>query len=160
MNMLGINNHTSALQWITQNSPCYLNRPDQATIFAWIHTHVGGNSCFLSSVDLHTQLIYEKFFPHILAIVVELGRTQMKNIEFYQLSKEGTERINHCNNTLNMPSILHESCANDERFFVGLTEKILCVNDGEFQILDARDKILSEETRDLNSSNAIVGKKI
>ena len=116
LNISGINDYASALEWITQFSPCYRANPNDATIFAWIHSHVEGNSCFLSSVDLHNQFVYEKLFPHILAIVVEIGKTQVKDVKFYQLSEEGVTKVDDCNLNNNTPSILHESCANDEAF--------------------------------------------
>ena len=109
-------------------------------MFAWIHTHVNGNKCFLSSVDIHSQFVYEKYFRHILAIVVEIGEDIAKNVQFYKLSGKGTRRVNQCNKTLNMPSIFHESCANDETLYNNITEEIVYLDKGPFEIIDARNK--------------------
>lgn len=140
--LLGIANDSSALEWIQENAPSFLKYPSKATMFAWIHTHVNGNKCFLSSIDLHSQFVYEKYFRHILAIVVEIGVGEdiAKNIQFYKLSGKGTRRVNQCNKTLNKPSIFHESCANDETLFNNITEEIVYLNKGPFEIIDARNK--------------------
>ena len=106
---------------------------------AWIHTHVNGNKCFLSSIDLHTQFVYEKYFPHILAIVVELGQLIKNDVQFYQLSRKGTRRIIQCNKTVNTPSNFHEECANNEDFFNTLTKEIVHLDQATFQVIDARD---------------------
>ena len=136
---LGIEKHHSALDWIVENSPCYRNNSTNASIFACIHSHVGGNKCFLSSVDLHNQFVYEKLFPHMLAIVVEIGQYEVKNVEYYQLSSLGSERTTQCNNIKNTPLILHESCANDERFFTRQTNTIQSFQGDDCCIIDARD---------------------
>ena len=122
-----------------ENSPSYKATSTDATVFAWVHSHVGGNKCFLSSVDLHNQLVYEKLFPHILAIVVEIGQTEVNNVEYYQLSNLGIAQINHCNDTINNPLILHESCANDEKLFTRLTNRIQSFHEQNCHIIDARD---------------------
>ena len=114
--------------------------PTKATMFAWIHTHVNGNKCFLSSIDIHSQFVYEKYFRHILAIVVEIGEDKAKDVQFYKLSGKGTRRVDQCNNTLNMPSVFHESCANDKTLFNNITEHITYLNKAHFEVLDARDK--------------------
>ena len=132
--------YPSALEWIEENAQSFVKNPSEATMFAWIHTHVNGNKCFLSSIDLHTQFVYEKYFPHILAIVIELGQLIKKDIKFYQLSRRGTRRINQCNKTVNTPSIFHEGCANNETFFNNLTEEITYLDQAAFHVIDARDE--------------------
>ena len=47
---------------------------------AWIHSHVSGNKCFFSSIDLHTQFAFEQCSPDVLGCVVELGETEAKMI--------------------------------------------------------------------------------
>ena len=138
---LGIGDYPSALQWIQEHSPCYRENPETATVFAWIHTHVKGNRCFLSSIDLHNQFLYEKYFPHILAIVIEIGRENYNDIQFYKLSKKGTLQMNQCNiKALNNPLGFHDSCANDETLFDNLTQQVVCIEKAPFEVIDAREK--------------------
>ena len=135
-----------------------MKNPSKATVFAWIHTHVNGSKCFLSSIDLHTQFVYEKYFPHILAIVIELGQLVKKDIKFYQLSRRGTRRINQCNNTVNTPSIFHEECANDETFFNNLTEEIIYLDQATFEVIDVREKIESNNVSQIRILPKKIGK--
>lgn len=39
------------------------------SVFSWIHTHPS-QSCFLSSLDLHTHASYQSMLPEAIAIVV------------------------------------------------------------------------------------------
>ena len=75
--------------------------------------------------------------------MVEIGQTEVKNVEYYQLSDLGVAKINHCNNVRNTPLILHESCANDERFFKSLTNKIDSVQEDDCCMIDARNDNIS-----------------
>lgn len=82
-----------------------------------------------------------KVLPSILAIVVEIGRNQMKNVECYKLSKLGATHIQNCNTFINTPSILHDFCSNNENLFETLTKKICFSNDGHCDVIDARRNI-------------------
>ena len=65
----------------------------------------------------------------------------MKNVECYKLSKIGVEHIQTCNKAINTPSILHDFCSNDKNLFETLTEKIFFLNEGHFDVIDARRKV-------------------
>ena len=71
---------------------------------------------------------------------MEIGKTQVKDVKFYQLSEEGVTKVDDCNLKNNTPSILHESCANDEGFSKILTENVHRADDDVFQIIDARNQ--------------------
>ena len=61
--------------WITENSQVL--KSNGGTYAAWIHSHVSGNTCFFSSIDLHTQFVFEQFSSDVLGCVVELGETKV-----------------------------------------------------------------------------------
>ena len=105
-------------------SPCYKQYANNSTILAWIHSHVNGAKCFMSSIDLHTQFILENNFPNILAIVVQIGPGNKFKNECYQLSEKGSQRIQSCNNeNKHSPNVLHKYCSYP-RFFECLTRKV------------------------------------
>ena len=83
----------------------------------------------------------------MLAIVVEIGKTVVENVEYYQLSRLGAEQITHCNNIRNTPSILHESCSNNESLYERLTNQIQTFQEDDYCVIDAREEIASIDTK-------------
>ena len=73
----GVNNDGyDTMRFILFESDVGKNYGENATVLAWIHSHVETNECnFLSSIDVHNQRALEQSLPHIQAIVVELLRT-------------------------------------------------------------------------------------
>ncbi|KAF0682631.1 Aste57867_25268 [Aphanomyces stellatus] len=64
----------------------------------WIHTHPS-QTCFLSSVDIHTQCGFQSMLSEAIAIVVA-PRDPQKNIGVFRLtSPHGLELIQNCNLT-------------------------------------------------------------
>ena len=105
-------------QEIEQESPCRKEYPDQSTVLAWMHCHFNGVKCHLSSIDLHKQFIWEKHYPHILSIVVEIGPKGKKKYDFCQLSEKGTQKVIACNQeeckqdqNVNRLSVPHKACS-------------------------------------------------
>ena len=97
------------MRFILYDSDVGKNYGENATVLAWIHSHVETNECnFLSSIDVHNHRILEQSFPHIQAIVVELLGTEKINHEFYELTTLG--RV-FCNK----PGF-HNECK-DDRFY-------------------------------------------
>ncbi|OQS03948.1 metalloprotease family M67C [Thraustotheca clavata] len=64
----------------------------------WIHTHPS-QTCFLSSVDIHTQCGFQSMLPEAIAIVVA-PRDMNKSIGVFRLTQpHGMELIQNCNLT-------------------------------------------------------------
>ncbi len=66
---------------------------------AWCHSHANGNKCSMSSIDLHNQYTLEQQYPHILAIVVEIGSFNSQKKELKRLANVDRKKmlsfINH-----------------------------------------------------------------
>ena len=120
--------------WITDKSHTFRNSENPAFV-AWIHSHVNGNECFLSSIDVHTQAAFQNNVETSLAIVVQIDEVSLKNVCYYQLTKAGKMAADSCKNL----SGHHETC-HKENFF----SKISHVDDtrGPFRIVDARQQQL------------------
>lgn len=71
----------------------YQMKNDLMTL-GWIHTHPT-QSCFLSSVDLHTHLGYQLMLPEAVAIVMSPTDTRSK-FGVFTLSDVGVDAIKHC----------------------------------------------------------------
>ena len=112
---LGVNqDRYDTMRWILFNSDIAKNHGQNATILAWIHTHVESNQCdFLSSIDVHNQRVLERSFPHIKAIVVELNRTDKVDQKFYELTPNGRRICNKLG--------FHPECKN-KRYYRELTD--------------------------------------
>jgi STAM-binding protein len=54
----------------------------------WIHTHPT-QTCFLSSIDLHTHFSYQVMLPEAIAIV--MAPTSVPDSGIFSLSKKGME---------------------------------------------------------------------
>lgn len=61
----------------------------------WIHTHPT-QSCFLSSVDMHTTLSYQQMLPNAVAIVVAPTDRNLP-VGVWRLTDSGMNRIRACN---------------------------------------------------------------
>ena len=82
---------------LISNSNTFKEHKDNAVVLSWIHSHVAGNNCFLSSVDVHTQWRYQiKYGIHVLALVMELSQNDLENYDFYELSCYGRLGVKHC----------------------------------------------------------------
>jgi STAM-binding protein len=71
----------------------YQMKNDLMTL-GWIHTHPT-QSCFMSSVDLHTHLGYQLMLPEAVAIVMAPSDIRTK-VGVFMLSEVGLEVIKHC----------------------------------------------------------------
>lgn len=59
----------------------------------WIHTHPS-QSCFLSSVDLHTQFSYQRQLDEAIGIV--MAPSYKENIGFFSITRKGMDVIKAC----------------------------------------------------------------
>eukprot|EP00252_Welwitschia_mirabilis_P007450 TRINITY_DN1881_c0_g1_i3.p1 TRINITY_DN1881_c0_g1~~TRINITY_DN1881_c0_g1_i3.p1 ORF type:complete len:139 (-),score=22.20 TRINITY_DN1881_c0_g1_i3:20-436(-) len=69
---------------------------DERSLFplGWIHTHPS-QSCFMSSVDLHTQYSYQVMLPEAIAIVMAPTDSARYGI-FHLTEPDGMRVIRHC----------------------------------------------------------------
>lgn len=72
------------------------NEDPDLFILGWIHTHPS-QSCFLSSIDLHTQNSYQIMLNEAIAIVVAPSDKHAKNIGIFRLTDPpGVPAITNC----------------------------------------------------------------
>ena len=62
---------------------------------AWIHSHVNGAKCFMSSVDCHTQYNQQSQEKNILSLIIQI-ESDIKDFQFFKLTKKGEESIRNC----------------------------------------------------------------
>ena len=97
---------------------------------------MNGTPCCFSSIDVHQQYIREKYFPHILGIVIQLLDGEHVNTDFYQLSNKGVRQVEDCNKLFNQPNIFHYSCQH-KSLYLSKSEQI-CKTDATFNWIDGR----------------------
>lgn len=81
----------------TENEEEIFDIQDQLNLITlgWIHTHPS-QTCFLSSVDLHTQAGYQIMMPEAIAIVCSPKHNEEG---FFTLTQSGLEFISNCTQT-------------------------------------------------------------
>ncbi|KAI9262485.1 hypothetical protein EDC94DRAFT_608264 [Helicostylum pulchrum] len=101
--------------------------------FGWIHTHPT-QSCFLSSVDLHTHCSYQLMLPEAIAIVCAPAHTP--NFGIFRLTDPpGLDVISNCKKT---PAFHPHP---DLPIYTGADKGgHVSVSDYDFLVLDVRDK--------------------
>lgn len=67
---------------------------NELACLGWIHTHPT-QSCFLSSVDMHTSLSYQQMLPSAVAIVIAPTDKELP-IGVWRLTRSGMEDIRKC----------------------------------------------------------------
>jgi STAM-binding protein len=70
----------------------YQTKHDLLTL-GWIHTHPT-QTCFLSSVDLHTQCSYQTIFPEAFAVVI--APKFDPNFRIFNITESGLPKIQRC----------------------------------------------------------------
>ena len=133
----GINGQPTSI-WISENSSCFKTCQD-ATYVTWIHSHINGTPCGFSSTDIHNQFSYEQLIPKIIGCVVELGPRKSLKTDFFKLTKDGSDKVKHCQNDQDF----HESCsgfAHPNLYKSVLQHVEVCPNPpSELRIFDARN---------------------
>ena len=133
--------------WIAEHSESFTSQRNPS-IVAWIHTHVNGNECFFSSIDVHTQFAYEKIFPDVLGCVVELHKYKVANVEFYQLTEQGDSKVAKCREKGH-----HESCSNPAYYQSSKLEVDLSGPvPNTLNVFDARTGVLLQFKMEVNES--------
>ncbi|KAJ3221865.1 hypothetical protein HK099_003011 [Clydaea vesicula] len=84
----------------------------------WIHTHPT-QSCFMSSVDLHTHCSYQLMLPEAIAIVLAPRHTVNKGA--FQITNSGLQVISNCRN----PNMFHPHENEDSLYKDLMTQKVL-----------------------------------
>ena len=103
------------MKWITNQK----EMGDDVEIVSWIHSHVGGTTCYLSSIDMHTQFRLEEGYPSILGTVFQINeKNECVKFDFYKLTGEGRKAVTSCNRSKrNLHNIQHPGC--HEPYFYG-----------------------------------------
>ena len=111
--ILGIDNEESQIWMFSQSATAKAGK--EVKIVSWIHSHVRGNKCFFSSVDVHTQLSMNFLFPQITGIVVEIGNDgQCIKYDSYSLTHLGEKEVKSCARSHSFGSELHNNCSNQD----------------------------------------------
>ena len=101
----------------------------QFKILSWIHTHVRGTNICFSSVDLHTQHVYETYYnPHCFGLVFEVKDTNCRFDYKYDalvLSEAGKIRAQNCGQA---GSSFHSQCF-DKSLYCSVKENINITKD-------------------------------
>ena len=101
-------------EWIMTKSETSQKYKENATILAWIHSHVPPNKCTkLSSIDVHAHKGLERYFGNVQTIVVGVDGERNTNFRVFDLTKKGHEKVARCRNKVNT---FHNRCA-DETFY-------------------------------------------
>lgn len=97
----------------------------------WIHTHPS-QTCFLSSVDLHTQCSYQLMLPEAIAIVCAPNHTPDFGI-FRLTSPDGLREITNCRNQDSFHPHSEQSVLYEDR-----SGHVLLTELGTLEIVDLR----------------------
>ena len=76
-------------EWIYHKSPAKLKHGSNLQIVAWIHSHVRGVGCNLSSIDVHTHYFFSEIcgMAGLLAMVFQVtNEDQVKSYDAFTLS--------------------------------------------------------------------------
>ncbi|WFD35153.1 ubiquitinyl hydrolase 1 [Malassezia cuniculi] len=99
----------------------------------WIHTHPS-QSCFLSSLDLHTQAAYQALLPEAIAVVCALQHSPSLGI-FRLTQPDGLACVLQCNNPA--PFHPHPCCGNTPLYTDALRGHV-SMTDGPLVVRDLR----------------------
>ncbi|XXQ35389.1 MPN domain-containing protein [Plasmodiophora brassicae] len=104
----------------------------------WIHTHPS-QSCFLSSVDLHTQFSYQRQLDEAIGIV--MAPSYKENIGFFSITRKGMDVIKDCGKRG-----FHEHGQNEGLY--GKSAHVVVRNDLQpVKIVDARSRNYSKASK-------------
>ena len=112
---LGICGKDSSM-WMFEDSNCSKINKDHFRTVAWVHTHVQGTPCGLSSIDCHTQFAYSKIFPDVSAVVLEVKDDGSHKMDWFQLTPEGTSTVEKCCKDADLSMQQHDNCSNPNMF--------------------------------------------
>lgn len=100
----------------------------------WIHTHPS-QSCFLSSLDLHTQAAYQALLPEAIAIVCALQHSP--SVGIFRLTRpEGLRCVLQCRDPA--PFHPHGSGDDDPAMYTDALGDGVAMNDGPLVVRDLR----------------------
>ena len=101
-------------EWIMTKSETSQKYKENATILAWIHSHVPPNKCTkLSSIDVHAHKGLERYFGNVQTIVVGVDGERNTNFRVFDLTKKGHEKVARCRNKVNN---FHDRCADESLY--------------------------------------------
>ena len=111
---LGCGDEPDTCAWIIWSSNIAKRNGKEVSVISWVHSHVRGIAVSFSSIDVHTQYVYNKTFPGILGLVFQIGlQGECQTYDFFSLTGIGTAVVGRCSETKNMARHLHEECNNN-----------------------------------------------
>ena len=84
------------MEWIFKNL-IYSEERGRPYLMSWIHSHVRGNECQFSSIDVHTQFSMDRLYDGITGIVIKIssdGNCDAYNV--FKLTTLGQQKIYQC----------------------------------------------------------------
>ena len=97
------------------NTLYYIQNHLNSKVIGWLHTHTNGTRCMFSSVDVHSQFLFQSSLPDAIGIVLQMDSEQCKDIDFYKLNEFGMNHVNNCQHKrTKIP--FHETCQNNELY--------------------------------------------
>ena len=112
---LGICGKDSSM-WLFEDSSCSIMNKENFRIIAWVHTHVQGTPCGLSSIDCHTQFAYSRLFKNVYAVVLEVRDDDLHKMDWFDLTKDGSMQIEDCIKNANLSREQHHECSSPSMF--------------------------------------------
>ncbi len=129
-----------SLQWAISQSETAKKYGTRTKIVAWIHSHVRGNTCFFSSLDIHSQYalsLEATGFPGILGQVVEIKEDgTCGSTDYFELTINGHRKVAACSRSQNLSNVQHSSCS-DKEMYMSVREKVN-ESDEKLSVTDAR----------------------
>ena len=105
-------------------------------VLGWIHTHVMGTPVGFSSVDCHTQFLFNKFmYPGIKGFVVEIPASI---IDCFVLSDQGELQIDFCLNNYSYESQQFHNDCSSSNFYRSIMHDACLPHGLPFNVLDKR----------------------
>ena len=83
-------------EWIYHKSPAKLKHGSNLQIVAWIHSHVRGVGCNLSSIDVHTHYFFSEIcgMAGLLAMVFQVtDEDKVKTYDAFTLNTIGIQKF-------------------------------------------------------------------
>ncbi len=131
----GICGEDSSL-WMRHQSPAGQLHQDNFRIIAWVHSHVRGALCGFSSVDVHTQYMYNRLCQGwtIYGLVYEINQERSGSISSWlDLTDVGRNMVSQCSTTHQQ----HEACS--EKNFYQSFDNLVQYCDLPLAVVDARN---------------------
>ena len=138
-------------EWIFKNSPALANHGSKLCMVAWIHSHVRGNGCFFSSVDVHTHYQFSQSLglEGFLGMVFQITETnKLKKYDAFDLTSLGIKSVAQCGREKNLSHQLHPKC-DSSTFYMSRLNSITILSSLNLEISNFFDSCPPEQINSL-----------